>query len=86
MLRVETGTWSNEAQNLRVCPVYSSGAVDDEKHFIFKCPLYDEIRSKMRFSRFFKEPKFLCSVLQENSPLVCAFLSLCFERREGLLA
>jgi hypothetical protein len=86
MLRVETGRWSNEAQITRVCPVCSSGAVEDEKHLVFECPSYDEIRSKIRFSHIFKEPSSLSSVLQKNSPLVCEFLSLCFELREGLLA
>jgi hypothetical protein len=86
MLRVETGRWSNEAQITRVCPVCSTGAVEDEKHLVFECPLYDEIRSKIRFSHICKEPSSLSSVLQKNSPLVCEFLSLCFELREGLLA
>jgi hypothetical protein len=77
-------------ESTRVCPVCSSRAVEDEKQFIFECPSYDEIRSKIRFSHIFKEPS---SVLQENSPLVCELLSLCFELlslcfelREGLLA
>jgi hypothetical protein len=61
MLRVDTERWSNEAQESRVCPVCSSGAVEDEKHFIFKCSLYDETRSKDRFSRLFKELSFLSS-------------------------
>jgi hypothetical protein len=86
MLRVETGRWSNEAQNTRLCPVCSSGAVEDEKQFIFECPSYDDIRSKIRFSHILKELSSLSSVSQENSPLVCEFLSLCFKLREGLLA
>jgi hypothetical protein len=68
MLRVETGRWSNEAQNTRVCPVCSSGAVEDEKHLIFECPSYYETRSKIR-THIFKELSSLSSVLQENSPI-----------------
>ncbi len=86
MLRVEAGRWSNEPQSSRVCPVCSSGTIEDEKHFIYECPSYDEIRSKMKYSRLFKEPRSLSSVLQENSPLICEYLSLCIELREGLLA
>jgi hypothetical protein len=41
---------------------------------MFKCPQYDEIRSRLR-SRLLKEPGFLSSVIQENSPLVCEFMS-----------
>jgi hypothetical protein len=61
--------------HIRVCPVCSSGAVEDAKHLIFECPSYDEIRSKIRFSHIFKELSSLSSVLQESSPLVCEFLS-----------
>jgi hypothetical protein len=56
--------------NSPVCPVCSSGAVENEKHFIFECPPHDEILFKIRFSRLFRGPRFPSSVLQENSPLV----------------
>jgi len=53
--------------------------------FMQKCP--SEIRSKMKYKvRLFKEPRSLTSVSQENSPLICEYLSLCIELREGLLA
>jgi hypothetical protein len=41
ILRVGTGRWAGSS---RVCPICSSGAIDNEYHFIFECPTYGEIR------------------------------------------
>jgi len=86
VLRIETGRWSNEAQTSRVCPLGCSAAVENEYHFVFECPAYEAIRSKLKYRCLFKEPWSLSAVLQNDSPLICEYLSLCFEHREALLA
>jgi exonuclease III len=84
-LRVETGRWISEAHSSRVCPVCTSGSVESEHHFLFECHLYDEIRSRKKFGVLFKVPWCLRTVLQDHSPLVCDFMSLCYEHRDAQL-
>jgi hypothetical protein len=86
ILRVETGWWAGEAQGSRVCPSWSSGAIENEYHFIFQCPTYGEIRSRREFSCLFKAPWSLETVLEDNSPGICEYISLCLELREAHLA
>jgi exonuclease III len=86
VLRIETGRWSNEAQISRVCPLGCSATVENEYHFVFECPAYEAIRSKLKYRWLFKEPWSLSAVLQNDSPLICEYLALCFEHREALLA
>jgi hypothetical protein len=86
ILRFETGRWAGEARSSRVCPICSSGAVEDEYHVIFGCPTYGEIRSRREFSCLFKAPWSLETVLEDNSPLICEYMSLCLELREAHLA
>jgi hypothetical protein len=85
-LRIETGRWSNEAQKARLCPACTSASIEDEHHFVFECPAYSSIRSKPKYRGLFQEPRSLSAVLQNDSPLICGYLSLCFEHREALLA
>jgi hypothetical protein len=86
ILIIETGRWAGEALSSRVCPNYSSGAIENEYHFIFECPTYGEIRSTREFICLFKAPWSLETVLEDNSPLICEYMSLCLELREAHLA
>lgn len=45
-IRLETGRYERLPVCERVCP-FCNGEVEDEVHVILKCPLYDDIRSKM---------------------------------------
>ena len=40
-LRIETGRFNGEALN-RFC---NTGAIEDEKHFLFECSLYNNLRT-----------------------------------------
>jgi hypothetical protein len=85
-MRVERGRWAGEALSSHVCPICSSGAIENEYRFIFECPTYGEIRSRRKFSCLFKAPWSLETVLEDNSPLICEYMSLCLELREAHLA
>lgn len=43
-LRLETGRYRNEKVNDRICMLCNRNEIEDEKHFIFQCPLYTEER------------------------------------------
>ena len=45
-LSVETGHYTNKPEQQRLCLSCGDGQVENEIHFIFKCPRYDVIRQK----------------------------------------
>jgi hypothetical protein len=49
ILRIDAGRWAQprEAVQNRVCRVCLSGEVEDERHFIFDCKAYDNLRKSM---------------------------------------
>lgn len=44
-LRVETGRWEDELLHERTCQLCACGEVEDEGHFLFRCPALDCLRS-----------------------------------------
>ena len=46
-LRIETGRWTKEEESQRVCNVCLCDQVEDEKHFLLVCRLYERERSEM---------------------------------------
>ena len=46
-LRIETGRWKKEREEERVCNVCLCSEVEDERHFILKCPMYQRERMSM---------------------------------------
>ena len=52
----------------RLCPKCTGGVVEDELHFLFECPFYDEIRTKFSAPLFaqFGGPGGVASVMQHQ--------------------
>ena len=40
MLKIETGRWNNISQALRICENCTLEEIEDEIHFLFKCPMH----------------------------------------------
>ena len=53
-LEVEVGRWVRVERNSRLCKCCNLARVEDEAHFLFDCPNYDELR--MEFNELFLEP------------------------------
>ena len=45
-LNIETGRFRNQALEERLCTLCEFNEIEDESHFLFKCSLYDELRSE----------------------------------------
>ena len=45
-LNIETGHFRNQALEERLCTLCEFNEIEDESHFLFKCSLYDELRSE----------------------------------------
>jgi hypothetical protein len=45
-LHVETGRFRNIKLENRICSLCQLNEIEDEVHFLFKCPLYNEVREK----------------------------------------
>ena len=43
--RIETGRYIGETLNQRLCRFCNTDAVEDEKHFLFECALYNNLRT-----------------------------------------
>jgi hypothetical protein len=56
------------------------------RNSFFECPAYGETRSRRKFICLFKAPWSLETVLEDNSPLISEYMSLCLELREAHLA
>ena len=46
-LRIETGRWISQQESKRVCLVCLCDKVEDEKHFLLVCCLYEQERAEM---------------------------------------
>ena len=44
-LRIEKGRFIGEALNQRLCRFCNTDVVEDEKHFLFECALYNNLRT-----------------------------------------
>ena len=44
-LRIEKGCFIGEALNQRLCRFCNTDVVEDEKHFLFECALYNNLRT-----------------------------------------
>ena len=45
-LNIETGRFRNQALEEKLCTLCEFNEIEDESHFLFKCSLYDELRSE----------------------------------------
>ena len=43
-LEIETGRWINKPLENRICQLCNNGCIEDEKHIIFECSFYENIR------------------------------------------
>ena len=76
-LEIERGRHKRHSVEKRVCIYCSSNTVEDEKHFIFECSLYDSLRQN-----FFTEIKKLCkhfSNLSQEARLIWLMPNECDE-------
>ena len=76
-LEIERGRHKRHSVEKRVCIYCSSNTVEDEKHFIFECSLYDSLRQN-----FFTEIKKLCkhfSNLSQEARLIWLMTNECDE-------
>jgi hypothetical protein len=70
-LNIETGRYKNIIRSEKKCTNCSKGDIEDEKHFIVDCPLYENIRVK-----FFDKVIDLCpnfSYMDTSSKFVWLF-------------
>ena len=51
-IQLETGRYCNEKREDRLCKICNGGVVEDQDHFVWHCPVYNEIRDK--FVQFIK--------------------------------
>ena len=54
-LNIERGRYSNIERHNRICTFCNLNEIEDEYHFILKCPLYNDIRSKYIKQYYFKK-------------------------------
>ena len=94
-LRIETGRYSQLPVNDRICEMCDSGNVENEKHFLMSCNLYDDIRDELFlyansshtiFGEWSLDDQFM--FLISNSKIVCHTAKACqimLQRREHKL-
>ena len=55
-LNIETGRYYNENRNNRLCTLCNLNDIEDEFHFILKCPFYHDIRIKYIKKYYYNRP------------------------------
>ena len=55
-LNIESGRYKNELRSNRICTLCNLRDVEDEFHFILKCPKYQEIRNSYIKRYYFGRP------------------------------
>jgi hypothetical protein len=46
-LHIETGRYQNKSLEDRTCEVCNTNVIEDEVHFVCKCPIYDHLRAEL---------------------------------------
>ena len=46
-LRIERGRWDNEVEAERLCKVCGTGKIENEKHFLLECYVFERFRRNM---------------------------------------
>ena len=61
LLRIETGRFTKPCTplNERTCLHCDDGSIEDEKHFLLKCDLYNDIRLQLFLSAIHLNPNFI---------------------------
>jgi hypothetical protein len=55
-LNIEQGRYVNVIRERRLCTMCNCNDVEDEFHFIFKCPLYDDLRKTYIKNYYYRKP------------------------------
>ena len=80
-LKIETGRYTNIPREYRLCIFCNHNVVEDEMHFLFVCPLYNEIRQQYyeRFKEIVPNFEDLTHVEKLNKFMSCDFVKLSAE-------
>ena len=92
-LHIETGRFKNTPLEDRICTLCNSNEIEDEFHFVMKCPVYSEIRNSLftdvkilhpNFINLSDDDKFvfLNITCQKN---LAQYLCNAFDRRRAIL-
>ena len=55
-LNVESGRYRNELRSNRICTLCNLNDIEDEFHFILKCPKYSELGNSYIKTYYFRRP------------------------------
>lgn len=68
-LKNETGRYNNTLRSQRICTLCACNDIEDEFHFILKCPFYENLRSMYIKKYYYVKPsvfKVVCLMSSEN--------------------
>ena len=88
-LRIQTGRYSRDRvdRNLRYCLICNTNEIEDEFHFVLKCPVYENLRKKYikRYYRsrpsMFKFVQLLRSDVNKDIKMLCNYINEAFKLR-----
>lgn len=92
-LRIQTGRYSRERveRNLRYCLICNTNEIEDEFHFVFKCPAYENLRNiyiknyyRNRPSMF-KFTQLLKSDKNKETIMLCKYINEAFKLRYQII-
>ena len=84
-LHIETGRWAGTREEDRLCPVCDLEEMENEIHFIFYCPFYNELRIEMfgqiKLSHFMEDNMLLAWLFEHKTMAVANFIDRAWEKR-----
>lgn len=91
-LRIQSGRYNRIPRNERICVFCNTNDIDDEFHFLFKCPCFNDLRTTFipRYFLFRQSMfKFLQLLQSQNKTIlikVCKYIKLAFARRNSIMS
>ena len=92
-LAIETGRFINQPLEQRLCALCDGNKIEDEWHFIFNCPIYNDKRDDFFSGIVEQNPEFV--LLEENEQMKYLFktahrkfakdVEYCFRKRRSIL-
>ena len=91
MLEVERGRYFGIQRFLRLCKLCGENEVEDEMHFIFKCPVYDDLRYTyipVKYKTYINPNRLILLLASRNETViknVASYMYYASQRRQHIL-
>ncbi len=87
-IEIELGRYKNKRPEERICPVCTSGEIEDERHLLFRCEHYNALRTTMlhNIDIDINDPAISIRTLMDNyTKIIAIFINSAIQKRKNTI-